>query len=52
MRERTMDHPFRLPGRALFAAALAAGALAIWRELSWGLLPVALVFGWGQMGGQ
>ncbi|HKI02391.1 MAG TPA: hypothetical protein VKK31_10450 [Thermoanaerobaculia bacterium] len=46
------DNPFRLPGRLLLLSALAAGALAMRQELRWGLLPIALVFGWGQMGGQ
>ena len=46
------DNPFRLLGRVLLASALAAGALAMSRDLRWGLLPIALVFGWGPMGGQ
>ena len=46
------NNPFWLTGRLLLASALAAGALAMRQELRWGLVPIALVFGWGQLGGQ
>ncbi len=43
--------PFTLPGRLVFAAALAAGTALAPRDPRLALVAAAVVFGWTQIGG-